>query len=72
MKYIYSKGIYYHTREPELHNQNPAKGVIIKVRQKWYNNMLEKGTKSTMGIWCKLGIKGDVNDSLFGNTVNIS
>ena len=30
----------------------------------------EKGNNANMGLWCKLGIRSNVNDSFFINSVN--
>ena len=65
MKEVHSQGIGYHIIYPDLHNQNPFEGVMREVSRKWYHTMVKKGTKATMGLWCKLGINGNVNDSLF-------
>ena len=35
-------GIYYHISETVLFNQNPVKGIIREVRQKWYLNEVNR------------------------------
>jgi hypothetical protein len=40
MKQIHTHDITYHISEADLHNQNPAEGVIGKIRQKWYRLMV--------------------------------
>ena len=42
MKQIRKHQIDYHISEPERHNENPAEGVIRKVRRKWYRVMVQK------------------------------
>ena len=54
------KSIDYHISDPDLHNQKPVEVVIIELRCKWYRTTVKK-----MDPWCKLVIRGDVNDSLF-------
>ncbi len=36
MKTVKHYNIDYHISEPNLHNQNPAEGVIREIRKKWY------------------------------------
>ena len=42
MKQIRQHGIDYHVSEADLHNQNPAEGVIGELRRKWYRIMVKK------------------------------
>ena len=42
MKYIKEHDIDYHVTEPDLHQQNPAEGVIREVRRNWYRVMIRK------------------------------
>ena len=42
MKQILSHGIDLHTSEADMHNQNPAEGVIGELRRKWYRIMVRK------------------------------
>ena len=42
MKQIRTHDIDYHVSEPDLHNQNPAEGVIRELRRKWYRIMIKK------------------------------
>ena len=42
MKQIRSHNIDYHISEPDLHNQNPAEGIIEGLRRKWYRIMVRK------------------------------
>ena len=40
MKQIRTHNIQYHISEADLHNQNPAEGVIGEIRRKWYRLMV--------------------------------
>ena len=40
MKQIRSHGIHHHIIEPNMHNENPAEGVIREIRKKWYRTMV--------------------------------
>ena len=42
MKQIRTHDISYHISEADLHNQNPAEGVIGEIRRKWYRLMVRK------------------------------
>ena len=42
MKEVRKQGIDYHISEPNLHNQNPAEGVIREIRRRWYRTMVRK------------------------------
>ena len=42
MKQIRKHDVTYHVTEPNLHNQNPAEGVIREIRRKWYRVMIRK------------------------------
>ena len=42
MKQICTHDIKYHITEADLHNQNPAEGVIGQIRQKWYRLMVQQ------------------------------
>ena len=42
MKQIRTHSISYHISEADLHNQNPAEGVIGEIRRKWYRLMVRK------------------------------
>ena len=42
MKQVRRNRIQVHLSEPELHNQNPAEGVIREVRKCWYRVMFKK------------------------------
>ena len=43
-------GIKGHTAETKRSKQNPAKGVILELRKKWYHEMFH--TYSPRGLWC--------------------
>ena len=49
MKEIHSYGIYYHTSNPDLHNQKPGDGVIRELRYKFYLVVLKK--RVTSQLW---------------------
>ena len=49
MKYIKEHDIDYHVTEPDLHQQNPAEGVIRELRRKWYRVMIRKPV--TTRLW---------------------
>ena len=42
MRQIRRHDIDYHVTEADLHNQNPAEGVIREIRRKWYRVMIRK------------------------------
>ena len=42
MRQIRRNDINFHVIEPELHNQNPAEGVIREIRRKWFRIMVRK------------------------------
>ena len=42
MHQIRKNGIDFQVIEPEWHNQNPAEGVIIEIRRKWFRVMFCK------------------------------
>jgi len=42
MKQVRDNNIDHHVTEPDLHQQNPAEGVIREVRRKWYRVMIRK------------------------------
>ena len=42
MKEVQKQRIYFQVLEPELHNQNPPKGIIREIRQKWFRIMFRK------------------------------
>ena len=42
VKQIRKNEIIFHIIEPELHNQNPAEGVIRELRRKWFRIMIRK------------------------------
>ena len=56
MQQIKKHNITHHTTEPNLHQQNPAEGVIREVRRKWYRVMVRKQVPSRLwdyGMrWC--------------------
>ena len=56
MKTIRQYGIDYHISEADLHNQNPAEGVIREIRKKWYRTMVRKRVPKQLWdygvVWC--------------------
>ena len=42
MKEVQKQGIDLPVIEHELHNQNPAEGIIREIRRKWFRIMLSK------------------------------
>ena len=42
MHQIWKNGIDFHVIERERQNQNPAEGVIIEIRRKWFRVMFRK------------------------------
>ena len=49
MRTVRPYNIYYHISEPDLHNQNPAEGVICEWREKWFRTMIR--TKFPKQLW---------------------
>ena len=56
MKTVKHYNIDYHIIEPDLHNQNPAEGVIREIRKKWYRTMVRKRVPKQLWdygvVWC--------------------
>ena len=87
MKYIKENDIDDHVTEPDLHQQNPAEGVIREVRRKWYRVMIRKrvptrlwdyGMRWVSGIMAQTHtLAGEINGCtplcrVTGKTVDIS
>ena len=49
MKVVRHYNIDYQISEPDLHNQNPAEGVIRELRKKWFITMIR--TKWPKQLW---------------------
>ena len=63
---FHQQRIYYHISEPDIHNHNPAESYHYGSDAEMVPDYdKEKGSKATMGLWCKLGIRGNVSYSLF-------
>ena len=56
MKTVKHYNIDHHILEPDLHNQNPAEGVIRKIRKKWYRTMVRRRVPKQLWdygvVWC--------------------
>ena len=52
MKQIRKHDVTYHVTEPNLHNQNPAEGVIREIRRKWYRVMIRKQVPTRLWDYC--------------------
>ena len=47
--------------EPDMHNHNPAEGIIREIRRKWYRMMICKASpKRAMGLWNALDDRNHV------------
>ena len=87
MKQVRKHNIKYHISEPDMHNQNPAEGVIREIRKKWYRTMVRKRVPRRLWdygvIWCSETISltnsaagglvsGIPQESVTGETQDIS
>ena len=86
MQQIRKNNIAHHTIEPEMHNQNPAEGVIRELRRKLYRVMVRKCVPKVVwdyGMqWCSRIMSmtytaaGNLNDiplsQVTGDSVDIS
>ena len=56
MKSVRQYGIEYHISEADLHNQNPAEGVIRKIRKKCYRTIVRRRVPKQLWdygvVWC--------------------
>ena len=55
-KEFHIRVVYYHSSDPDLHNENPFRDFIRKVRRKWCKTMVNKRLSSQLWYYVKIWV----------------